>query len=322
MILVVGQNSVWQKLCLLSRLERGEVNRVSRVREYASGKGVNVARAVSCLTGEALVLGYAGGARGKLFAEDCGREGIRGDWTRIGEETRLCTTLAEEDGLSTEVIEPTPRVSAGERGRFLRTFLRRMDGARMLIISGTTVEGESEDCYAVYVREARRRSIPVILDSACTAAQGALSERPDILKINVRELALLSGRKPEGADGRRRMCAEIAEKHGIRWIAVTDGPRGMEGWDGRAYFHASPPPVKPVKTIGGGDAAAAGMAVSVLEQAESAAGLPAGTAFREALTTATAAGTASCLSAVGGRIERSDYNAVKKGVTVQELPSS
>ena len=322
MILIVGQNSVWQKLCILPRLERGEVNRVRDARVYAAGKGVNAARAAVAMGAEAMVLGYAGGVCGQLFMDDLSREGIRGDWTRIEAETRICTTFAEEDGLSTEVIEPAPRVSDGERAGFLRTFMRRVYGAAFLIISGTTVEGESEDCYAAYIAEAHTRSIPVLLDSACAAARRALSESPEILKVNVKELALLLGSPVDGHGDRREAYTELARTYGIRWIIATDGAQGMEGFDGSRILRAVPPRIRPVKTIGGGDAAAAGIALSMLEQAGAERRPPAGASLEQALIMAAAMGTASCLQTVGGGIDKAEYLSIRNGVTVREVPPS
>ena len=60
MILIVGQNAAWQKVCLLPRLARGEVNRADQVMLFGSSKGPNVARALAALHGDAKVLGYAG----------------------------------------------------------------------------------------------------------------------------------------------------------------------------------------------------------------------------------------------------------------------
>jgi tagatose 6-phosphate kinase len=318
MILVVGQNSVWQKLCLLPRLERGEVNRVREVREYASGKGVNAARALSSMGAAALVLGYAGGRHGRSFANAAYREGIRGDWTAIKAETRICTTYAEEDGLSTEVIEPTPRVSAAEKAAFLRAFRRRVDRAAFLIISGTTTDGESEDCYSTFICEAHRRGVPVLLDSACAAAERALSEGPEILKVNLRELAQLTGGQLTGLPGRIEAYRKLMAGHGIRWIVMTDGAQGMEGFDGERLLRATPPRVRPVKTIGSGDAAAAGMALSMLERIGGDAHDPR-TGLEQALVMATAMGTASCLNAIGGRVENGDFLSLKNNVSVREI---
>jgi tagatose 6-phosphate kinase len=316
MILIVGQNSVWQKLCSLPRLDRGEVNRVRDVRSYASGKGVNAARAAASMGARALVLGYAGGPWGRVFTQDLSREGIWGDWTPIGADTRICTTYAEEDGLSTEVIEPTPRVSAGERARFLRTFSRHLKKAAFLIISGTTADGESEDCYEEYTAEAHKRSVPVLLDASCRAAQKALTKGPEILKVNLKELAHLSGGPVGSLSDRMAAYTRLIREFGIRWIAATDGAEGMEGCDGRRILRAVPTRIRPIKTIGGGDAAAAGMALSFLEQACTAAGAT----LEHAIVMATAMGTASCLNAVGGRVEMSDFISVRSGISLQKIP--
>jgi 1-phosphofructokinase family hexose kinase len=335
-VLVVGENSVWQKSCSLPRLERGEVNRVREVKTFASGKGVNVARALTSLGGDAFVLGYAGSRLGGLFTADLRREGLRGDWTRIREETRMCTTYAEEDGFSTEIIEPTPRVSSAESARFLKSFMRRIDKAAFLIISGTTVEGEPEDRYSLFVSEAHKRSVPVLLDSVCAAADQALSQSPEILKINIKELAKLSGHGVDALADRVDAYRALMGEYGIRWIIATDGANGMEGFDGARLLRAAAPRIKAVKTIGGGDSAAAGIAASMLEQAggdpgadspgargsEDDAPLIDTSGLERALRAATAAGTASCLTGVGGLLLRSDFLSILNTVSLQEVPLS
>ena len=92
---------------------------------------------------------------------------------------------------------------------------------------------------------------------------------------------------------------------------ATDGAEGIEGFDGERLFRAVPPKIRPVKTIGGGDAAAAGIVLSVLER---------GWDLKSALASAAAMGTASCLNAVGGQVSPADVESLRRSVTVREIP--
>jgi 1-phosphofructokinase family hexose kinase len=314
MILVVGHNSTWQKTCLLARLQRGEVNRVATVLFSAAGKGSNPPRVLKMLGLESLILGYAGGENGARFRRALEEEGLAHDLQAIRGETRLCTTLVEEDGTVTELIDPAPAVSSGEREGMRRRFERHLPRADLLLVGGTTVEGETDDCYRRYVEEAHRRGIPVLLDSFHRHGRLALEASPEILKINLRELEELCGRPLAEPAERRRAYLDLAERFGLRWIVITLGPAGVEGWDGRRLLRAVPPAVAVRNTIGSGDAVSAGVARGFLR----------GRGLAGTLRAAAALGTANCLTPIPGQVLRRDYLAVRRGVRIEteESPRS
>lgn len=328
MILVVGQNAAWQKACVLPCLRLGAVNRVERVAAFPSSKGVNVARALGCAGVRALVLCYAGGDTGRLFLRGLREEGLQADATPIAAETRICTTYAEPDGHSTEVIEPSPRIEAAESAAFRDRFLRHIGDASILALMGTLVAGEDGDRYREFTAEARRRGVAVIMDSAGAPARRALAEGPEILKINRTELGELTGRSVDTGERRLEAYRALREKHGIRWIFISHGSRGIEGFDGNRLLRASPPPIRVVNAIGSGDAACAGIlwrlsdAMEVVRPArgEPGAASPFESAalFEEALRTAVAMGTANCLNEVNGRVAMEDYLRIREGVAVTE----
>ena len=322
MILVIGQNTAWQKCCAIPSFAHGEVNRFSRVLAFPSSKGPNVGRALKSVGAEVLVLGYAGGATGRMFAEGMRAEGIPGLWTTIRDETRACTTIAEASGVCTECIEPAPVVQADEREAFRRAFLDRIGRASVLVIAGTAVGGEAEDCYRWFAAEAHGRGAVVLMDSNCREARRALEAGPDVLKINMRELAEFAGHPVEDPADRARAYRALHAEHGIRWILVSRGPDGIEGSDGVRLLHASPPPIAVVNAIGSGDAATAGAAWIVHERLKTARpadslGDPA--CFAEALRTAAAMGTANCLNPINGMVRRADYERVRAEVLVREV---
>ncbi len=321
-ILIIGQNLAWQKVCTLPRFLRGEVNRLDEVREFASSKGPNVARALAVLGGRGEVIGYAGGATGRRVEEYLRAEGMECRLVRIAGETRTCTTLVEPDGTSTEVIEPPPRVSAEERARLREEIGERLGSARLLVLMGTAVEGETEDCYAALVRMAHDRGIPVIMDSACPQARRALEEAPEVIKINALELGSIAAMPADDLPERAAACRAIASRFGVRWLLITRGQKGIEAFDGRRLLHAAPPAVKVMNAIGSGDAAAAGVAWVVHEElaARGRDGLfQSVDGLREALLAATAMGTANCMNPVNGRVEPQDYAAVRQETRIEEL---
>jgi 1-phosphofructokinase family hexose kinase len=323
MILIVGQNLAWQKACTVAVIARGEVNRVLTMREFASSKGPNVARSLSAIGGSGEVICYAGGATGRRAVDYLTGEGIRCRCVRIRAETRTCTTFIEQDGTSTEVIEPSPNVNPDEREEMRRTALARLGGCRLLAIMGTAVAGESEDCYAVLVRAAHERDIPVLMDCASLEAIRAFREAPEVLKVNSRELASIAGLPTRTARERVDACRGIAGAFAIRWFIITLGAAGVEAFDGRILLHAAPPRVEVLNAIGSGDAAAAGAAWA-LHEAISAHGtrdvFSSRESLREALLSATAMGTANCMSPINGSVAPDDYRSVRDKTDISEVP--
>jgi 1-phosphofructokinase family hexose kinase len=322
MILVVGQNAAWQKVCTLRRLEPGAVNRIDTVIAFGSSKGPNAARALAGIGVEARVVCYAGGATGRLFLEQLEREGVACDPVPIAAETRVCTTFADAGGRCTEVIEPAPEVTTAECEAFRALVLRRLDAAHVLALMGTPVRGETPDCYRWLVHAAHDHGVPVVLDSASPAAVEALAEQPEVLKVNAEELALFAGFSTADADARARAYRGLRER-GVRWIIVTLGADGVEAGNGRIVLRAEVPRVEVVNSVGSGDAAAAGVAWALREAL--AGGADPGTVFAsrdrlaDAAACSAAMGTANCLNPVNGRVIDADYRRVRGQVSVREL---
>ncbi len=296
MVLVIGQNSTWQNTYNLASLKVGDVNRIDRVMASAAGKGANVVRALATLGREGLLLAYAGGPNGKKFVDACAADGVRAEFTGIARETRVCTTVIEGSGCSTELVEPAPPVSDSERAVFESSFERSIAKADFLVISGTAMAGEREDCYLRFVRAAHERGIGVLLDSYRAHGRRALDASPEILKINTHELAELTGLPAGTLTERSAASAAIRRDYGIRWVIITKGGDGAEGFDGNRSVTITPPAVPFVNAIGSGDSFTAGIVSHLLERHSTGRPFPDGADLLEAVRLATAMGTANCMS--------------------------
>jgi len=295
-VLVIGQNSTWQNTYNLAGLNVGEVNRIDRVMASAAGKGANVVRALATLGKEGLLLAYAGGPNGKKFVEACAADGVRAEFTPIARETRVCTTVIEASGRSTELVEPAPPVGDAERAAFESSFERWIGRADFLVISGTAMAGEREECYLRFVRAAHERGIAVLLDSYRAHGRRALEASPEILKINTHELAELSGLPAGTIPERAAASAAIRRDYGVRWVIITKGGAGAEGFDGDSSVAATPPSVSFVNAIGSGDSFTAGIVSHLLDRRSAGLRFPDGADLLEAIKLATAMGTANCMS--------------------------
>ncbi len=159
------------------------------------------------------------------------------------------------------------------------------------------------------------------MDSACPESINALSQLPQIFKVNAAELALMASSPADTPDERLEIYRSLAARHGIRWFFTTLGSRGMEGWDGSELLQAVPPEIRVVNAIGSGDAASAGIGLALIREADggpAAGALDAPGSFRKALVDGTAMGTANCLNPKNGWVEPADFEAVRKEVVIQD----
>src|SRR4051794_28156752 len=106
MILCLGTTPTMQRTMLFDRVAIDGVNRATEVREYASGKSVNVAKVLHTLGHHPLATGFVGGARGALLCEHLDLAGVAHDFVTVEPATRMCTTVIDRaTGAVTEFVE-------------------------------------------------------------------------------------------------------------------------------------------------------------------------------------------------------------------------
>src|SRR5690606_18435497 len=105
--------------------------------------GLNVARAAQTLGAEALVAAPLGGHTGRWVAELAEREGIRGSWTWVDGETRVCTIIVS-DGTASVINETGAPLPAEAWEQFQTNVLAEAADADAVCVSGSFPHGISE----------------------------------------------------------------------------------------------------------------------------------------------------------------------------------
>ncbi len=340
-VLVIGQNSTWQKTYRLTHLRCGEVNRIAEVHESAAGKGANLARVLHALGVSQQLLGYAGGTTGARYRAACQADGVATALTEIEGETRVCTTVietgdgpggagSESAGRITELVEPAPHITAAERDAHHRAVRSHLAGASLLALQGTAMRGESEDCYADLAQAAQAAGVLVLLDSSRDHARRALETGPHILKVNQNELEELTGLPVETAEQRKEAYRHVVQVFGVRWIFVTRGAEGAEAYNGSLALRgrlgdrleeALPQDLANiVNPIGSGDAFSAGVIALLARRDQPFATLaPDSSALRAALADGIAAGTANALSLLPGYLDAASIPLIRECVRIETL---
>lgn len=154
MILCVGTTPTVQRTLVFERFVVDEVNRAAEVYEYASGKAVNVGRVLATLGERAMVVGFAGGARGEFLKADLEGRGIQTQFATCESQTRLCTTILDRSaGTTTELVEnagPVTDAECAHLEEIIELWLAAANDPRLdvMVFSGTLAPGVPDDFIA------------------------------------------------------------------------------------------------------------------------------------------------------------------------------
>lgn len=309
MILTVTLNASVDKLYVVDRLCPHEVMRVREVNNTAGGKGMNVSR-VAALAGECVAaMGFVGGNNGALFESLIRQDGIEKCFTHVQSETRCCINVRDlKTNLSTEFLEPGSPVTPEDVSRFLADFERRLPGADVVTISGSMPKGVPADFYGVLVQAARRKKIPVFLDSSGDALKNALAAGPSMIKPNTDEIRQLM----QVDIGSRQDLIEAAKRlhrGGIAAVAVSLGKDGVLVVCGEGVYHGITPDIPVVNTVGCGDSMVAGFALGAAHHVS----------MEQTVRYAVAVSTANALTKETGFFRQEDLSRLLDQVSVEQL---
>lgn len=280
----------------------GRVNRAISMQVEASGKGVNVSRALTAAGAATVAVLPLGGPEGRQLAELLTAEGVPFLAIQTTVATRTNTTLAVAGRPTTKMNAPSPALPVAvwdDLKRVVQDLVRQYPGAWVLC-SGSVPAG-ADQLPSQLIELARRLGARSAVDSSGAALEAALSAGPQLIAPNHLELAELVGvdahtLDPDGRDstGTSLVClaAGWARQLSVRTggaVLATLGAAGAVYVDRTGSWHGIAPPITAINTVGAGDALLAGF-LSVAGSAE-----PGHVASaRGALATAVAWGTAAC----------------------------
>jgi len=251
------------------------------------GGGINVARTVRRLGGEALAIYPAGGAAGELLRSLLAAEGVLQRPLPITGCTRENFNLREETtGRQFRFVLPGPELAASERETCFAELGLLHPFPRYLVASGSLPPGVPFDFYARVARLTRERGGRFVLDTSGEAARLALQAGVFLVKPSLREFQHLTG------------LADAEESHLVsesrRWIraghcevvVLSLGAAGVLWVGGESTERLASPTVPVRSSVGAGDSMLAGIVLR-LEQ---------GFGLAEAVRFGVAAGAATVMN--------------------------
>lgn len=186
--LILGLNPAWQRLFFVDKFTLGEVHRVSKVEEYASGKGINCGRVLQLLGGSPLMMHFLGSEYGPRIFDEISACGINQAPVWIKEPTRICTTIVSE-GISTELIEPSPIITPSENDDFIQSLNEYWNSTQSVALCGTFPQGFDVTLINNLDFAGKKIYIDAIENVDAWLAKGV-----ELLKINLQEYCKLLSR--------------------------------------------------------------------------------------------------------------------------------
>jgi 1-phosphofructokinase family hexose kinase len=306
-ILTLTPNPAVDQMVWLERLRLGDVNRLLGTQLDPAGKGVNAARMAHRLGARAVALGFVGGETGAMIERLLELEQVEHDFVWIPGRTRFNTTMVAA-GRWTSLRGTGPTVEPAHLEQLEKLVEARLCPGSMLVMAGSLPPGVPDDFYARYVRLARGRGVPVLLDAAGEPLRLGILEKPDLIKPNLAEAEDVLGRKISSLEDARQAALELVAR-GVGTVVISMGGDGAVCAQGSQAWVAHPPQVERRSTVGTGDSMVAGIAVSLSR------GLP----IEEVLRWATAAGAATAMTPGTANGTRSQVESLLEEVHVEPL---
>lgn len=309
MITTVTMNTSIDKAYFMDHeVQNGTVMRVSRCRNSAGGKGLNVARAVKLCGEKVQATGLAGGFNGKYLESLLEKDEVQYQFLHIAGETRCCINILDECYGSTEYLEPGCEVAAEEEDRFLQRFPEIIQKSKIITISGSVPRGISKNIYAKMISKAKEMEKKVILDTSGELLKEGIKAKPTVVKPNQDEIELLYEVEIHTIEDVIKYARKIYEQ-GIPYVVISLGGEGALMVCEEGVFQGKPPKLEVVNNVGCGDSMVGGLAVALERNYTS----------QEALKFAVAVASANALSPNTGDFKPEICEKILSEVTVKRL---
>ena len=291
---IVNLNFSISKTTVIPSFIAGNVYRFRSAITRPGGKGVNVSRALRILGIRAPLAGFISGFNGAWIRTALKRE----DFDFILErhrngESRVCYTITDPQGISTDINEDGPDVPAHSQEHFLKRFLKSIPEYGVMAICGRMPSGIKPGFYGKIVKAALEKKCKVIVDTSGQSLRETLRAGANAFKINRYEFEELSGTRFSQENLRKFIDGRFYPN--LSTVIVTDGPNYSYAMDLSGSWRIIPPALRRLKsTTGAGDSFMAGFLYGYLTDVD----------FEQCLKLGTGTAASDCLTVGAGVIKK------------------
>lgn len=311
MIVTLTMNPTVDVSAKVNSVSANKKLRCHSIRYDPGGGGVNVARAVKKLGGDALAVLACGGALGAMVCSFLKEEAVPHEVVSIQNEIRQGWTIDEEStDQQYRFAMPGPELSENEWQSVLDYIKSMKEKPAFLVASGSLPPGVPDDFYGRLARVCREQNIRVMVDTSGAPLQYAADEGVDLLKPNLRELETLAGRELRDEEAQEEAARELISKGKTPVVVLSLGAGGVLILSSDTCQRMRSPTVAVKSRVGAGDSTVGGIVLA----------LDRGEGLVEAVRFGVAAGTACVMTPGTELCRREDTERIYR--KMRENPAS
>jgi len=229
----------------------------------AGGGGVNVAKAITELGGEALAIFACGGAVGDQLTRLLKQHSVTTLPVSISGSTRENVIVYEEETeRQFRFGFPGPTLSDQEQEDCLQALVSLASKPDFVVLSGSLPPGVDADFYGRVIN-ALSPECKVVVDVSGEALERAVDQSVYLLKPNQHELGELAGCEIESDQDARDAAKKLIDRGKVKAVLVSLGRGGAMLVTASDEFRVVAPTVKIRSRIGAGDTTVAGMVLAL-----------------------------------------------------------
>jgi len=229
------------------------------------GGGINVARVIHRLGGDATALYLGGGPTGELLRQLLDHDGVANRAVPCAQWTREnITVLEESSGRQFRFGMPGPEVTCEEWHSTLELLGQCEPTPRFAVASGSLPPGVPTDGFAQVARTVKARGTRLVLDTSGSALVNGVTSGVYLVKPNLRELAELAGVKIADEEHVTAAARSIVARGWSEVVVVSLGAGGALVVTAKDCHRIIAPIVHVRSRVGAGDSMVAGIVLALV----------------------------------------------------------
>jgi len=230
------------------------------------GGGINVARAIKKLGGDALAVYLAGGETGRKITELLTAESVSSLVVPTRSNSRQNMIVLDRSSKRQYLFDmPGSLINKAEQQACLLA-IEQIPKMNYLVVSGSLPHGIHPGIFFEIAAIARRKQARLVVDTAGEALQQAVRAGAYLIKPNLKELSLLSGRESLTEESAASAARQVLEESACEVIVVSLGDKGALLVTKDLSVKVTPPQVTALSTVGAGDSLVGGLVLSLSER--------------------------------------------------------
>ena len=265
-IFTLTMNPAIDKSAQVNQIEPDKKLRCQELSFTPGGGGINVARAIHNIGGEAKAIYPAGGPTGDMLEQLLEKENIHQYRVKTKNWTRENVSIIEETTNNQYRFEmPGAPLNEHETAQSLETFLKESQAADFLVASGSLPEGVPDDFYAKLAKKTQGTHPKLIIDTSGQSLKKLKGSGVFLLKPNLREFREFTGLKILSEEDQKQAGRELVNNGTCEVLVLSLGPDGvlLVTHDFQIRFRS--PKVAVKSRIGAGDSTVAGIVLGLTQ---------------------------------------------------------